>query len=98
MPQGNEITADCEIIDQLGIVTHGEGRDRSTCEARKIGRAAKLFEAIVIFKEGFERDGGGEIVFGDPRGGCFKDPCVHGIIKMLWCDDAGDFVVDIIVG
>ena len=49
--QFDQLAADRQIIDHLGIVACGKGRDRSPGETGEIGGAAQFLEAFVVFHE-----------------------------------------------
>src|SRR6185503_3663139 len=69
----DELAADREVVDELGVVAGGEERDRRTGEADEVGGAAELLEAGVLLEEGLERDRGGEGVAADALGGDLED-------------------------
>ena len=79
----DQIAAHGQIVDHLRIIAHGKGADRGTRKTGKIGGATKFFEALVVFHKRLERDGAGQIVFGDTGGGNVKDARVHGVVEML---------------
>ncbi len=69
----DQFAADRQIIDHLGIVARGKGRDRSPGEAGEIGGAAQFLEALVVLQERLQRHRRGQRVLGDPGGGNFVD-------------------------
>ena len=50
----DQLAADREVVDQLGVVARGEERDRGAGEADEVGGAAELLEAGVVLEEGLD--------------------------------------------
>ncbi len=87
-----------EVVDHLGIVARGIGRDRGPGEAGEIGGAAQFLQPRIILEKGLERDRRGERVLLDAGGGDLEDAGVDGIVEMLGADQRGDAVIDVVVG
>ena len=94
----DQIAAHSEVIDHLRIVAHCKGADRGARKTGEIGRAAEFFQPFIVFHEGLERDRGGEVVLGDPLGRDIEDPRMDRLVEMLWPNDRGDAVIDVVVG
>ena len=96
--KGDKFAPHGKVIDHLGIVAGGVGRDRGAGEADEIGGAAEFLEALVILEEGFHRDGACQGVFLDAGGGAFEDALVDRVVEMFCLHEAGDAVIDIVIG
>ena len=48
LAEGDQLAADREVVDQLGVVARSEERDRGAGEADEVGRAAEFGEAGVV--------------------------------------------------
>ena len=73
----DQLAADREVVDQLGVVAGGEERDRGAGEADEVGGAAELVEAGVVLEEGLEGDRRRERVAADALGADLEDAGVH---------------------
>ena len=93
----DQLAADGEVVDELGVVAGGEERDRGAGEADEVGGAAELLEAGVLLEEGLDGDRGGQRVAADALGGDLEDAGVHRVEEVRRLHDAGDPVVDVVV-
>ena len=96
--KADQLAADGEVIDHLGIVAGGIGADGRTGQTHQIGGAAEFLEACVILEEGLHRHGRGKRIFLDAGGGAFEDAGVNGVKEMFRPHQRGDAVIDIVIG
>ena len=93
----DQLAADREVVDQLGVVAGGEERDRGAGEADEIGGAAELLEAGVVLEEGLDGDRRRERVAPDALGRDLEDPGVDRVEEVRGLHEARDPVVDVVV-
>ena len=88
LAEDDELAADGEVVDELGVVAGGEERDRGAGEADEVGGAAELLEAGVLLEEGLDGDRGGQRVAADALGGDLEDAGVHRVEEVRRLHDA----------
>ena len=97
LAEADQLAADGEVVEELGVVAGGEERDRGAGEADEVGGAAELGEAGIVFEEGLDGDGRGQRVLADALGRDLEDAGVDGVEEVRRLHDAGDAVVDVVV-
>ncbi len=87
-----------EVVDHLRVVARGEGRDGGAREPGEIGRPAQFLQRLILFQIGLEGDRRGQRVLLDARDRHLEYALVDRFEEMLALHQAGDAVVDVVVG
>ena len=87
-----------KVIDHLGIVAGGIGRNGGTGQTHQIGRTAQFLEPRVVVEKGFHGHGRSKGVLLDAGCGTFKDALMDRIKEMLGFYKGRDAIIDLVIG